>query len=325
MTKTDTADILPAQGGADPPGSPLATLLDLLKAAGYRFVTPTPATHRRRLKRQGEAAGASLRDVLGWSLPYAPGALPAAISEALEAAGVVAESPGGRRRLTIRVSSLDDDLFLHSAFPPSDEAAVFFGPDTYRFARFLRHRAPAASEVRTLIDLGTGSGAGAVVAARATGAPRVIAADINPAALEWARINLAAAGVAAECRVSRGLEAVGEVADLIVANPPFIAGDHGRTYRDGGDMHGARLSLDWVLAGSARLAPAGRFLLYTGAAIIDGRDPLREALEAGLDSPTFGLDYEELDPDIFGGQLGAKGYEDVERIAAVGAVVTRRA
>ncbi len=53
------------------------------------------------------------------------------------------------------------------------EAAVCFGPDTWRFARCLRHQAPAASDVRTLIDLDAGSGAGAVVAARATGARRV--------------------------------------------------------------------------------------------------------------------------------------------------------
>ena len=34
--------------------------------------------------------------------------------------------------------------------------------------------------------------------------------------------------------------------------------------------------------------------------------------------------YEELDPDIFGGQLGCEGYEDVERIAAVWVQAVKR-
>jgi hypothetical protein len=35
------------------------------------------------------------------------------------------------------------------------------------------------------------------------------------------------------------------------------------------------------------------------------------------------LRYRELDPDIFSGELRRAAYADVERIAAVGAVITR--
>ena len=35
--------------------------------------------------------------------------------------------------------------------------------------------------------------------------------------------------------------------------------------------------------------------------------------------------YEELDPDVFGGQLSCAGYEDVERIAAVWLHAVKRA
>ena len=35
--------------------------------------------------------------------------------------------------------------------------------------------------------------------------------------------------------------------------------------------------------------------------------------------------YSEIDPDIFGEQLDEPGYEDVERIAAIGAVIVRAA
>jgi hypothetical protein len=36
------------------------------------------------------------------------------------------------------------------------------------------------------------------------------------------------------------------------------------------------------------------------------------------------MTYEELDPDVFGGMLRRPAYDDVERIAAVGAVIRRR-
>jgi methylase of polypeptide subunit release factors len=172
--------------------------------------------------------------------------------------------------------------------------------------------------------VGVGSGAGAAVLARRFRPRRLVATDVNPTALRLAAINLAAAGVSADLVLTDGLEGVPGPADLVVANPPFIAGDGDRTYRDGGDMHGARISLDWTLAGARILAPAGRMLLYTGSAIVDGRDRLRDALEAKLDPAHYDLDYAELDPDIFGGQLGTRAYRDVERIAAIGAVVTRR-
>jgi hypothetical protein len=64
-------------------------------------------------------------------------------------------------------------------------------------------------------------------------------------------------------------------------------------------------------------------LLYTGSAIVAGRDGLRAALERDLAPLGCGLDYEEIDPDIFGEQLDLHAYRDVERIAAIGAIVSR--
>ncbi len=86
-------------------------------------------------------------------------------------------------------------------------------------------------------------------------------------------------------------------------------------------MHGARVSLDWALEAAARLEPGGRMLLYTGVAIIDGRDTLRAALERELPALGCSLRYRELDPDIFGEELEKPAYARVERIAAVGAVI----
>jgi len=152
----------------------------------------------------------------------------------------------------------------------------------------------------------------------------LILTDVNSVALATAQMNLEAGGLTGDYRLGSGLATVPEEADLIIANPPFIAGDSGRTYRDGGDMKGARLSLNWALAAAKQLAPEGRFILYTGSAIVNGVDGLREALTSRLNGELFELKYEELDPDIFGDQLSAPGYENVERIAAIGAVISRR-
>jgi hypothetical protein len=99
--------------------------------------------------------------------------------------------------------------------------------------------------------------------------------------------------------------------------------DSDRTYRDGGGMHGAALSLDWSLASARRLEPGGRMLLYTGAAIVDGRDRLRDELEQRLPGLGCSLRYREIDPDVFGEELEKPAYADVERIAAVGAVIEK--
>jgi len=301
----------------------LGRLLEALKARGYRFTVPTPETHARVVARPERQRARNLADVLGWNLPFQPGLLDPDLSALLDEAGVLVEAAGGRRS-AIRVASLGEDLYLHSGFPPQRES-VFFGPDTYRFANFLNGKLGAADEASVLVDLGAGAGAGAVVAARQVSTTQIILTDINPRALEFARINLACAGVEAEFRCGRGLDPVSEPADLIIANPPFIAGDDGRTYSDGGDLHGARMSLDWAMAGAARLTGGGRMLLYTGVAIIGGVDPLFGALRSQLDAARFELDYAEIDPDIFGETLELEAYRDVERIAAVGAVITRRA
>jgi hypothetical protein len=223
----------------------------------------------------------------------------------------------------LRISSLGDDLFFHSAYPTTEEDSVFFGPDTYRFADFLRGQLQSRQSGGLLVDIGAGSGAGAVIAAKFAKPDRVIMTDTNPKALELARINAACAGVAATLLVTSTLEGLAEGIDVIVANPPFIAGIGKAAYRDGGDMHGAKLSLDWALSGAEKLAPSGMLVMYTGIAILDGgADPFREALAARLPGG-LSLGYRELDPDIFGGQLKAAAYHDVERIAAVGLTITR--
>ena len=305
----------------DPAQTALATLLAELDALGFRFVPPTPATHARVIARPDKQEARSLRDVFGWSLPFAPELLPPAMLAALQAAGAVTPV-GNRLQSRLRVASLGGRLFLHSAYPTSEENSVFLGPDSYRFVAFIESEL-VRDGVRRIVDVGAGSGVGGLMAHRWAPHAHVTLLDANPDALRLAAVNAHHADIAAELVEGCGIEDVPAGADLVLANPPYMMDEEGRTYRDGGDMHGARASLDWTLAAAGRIAKGGRVLLYTGAAMVDGHDQLREALEAALPDLGCTLRYRELDPDLFGEELDKPAYAQVERIAAIGAVVTR--
>jgi methylase of polypeptide subunit release factors len=305
------------------PDAALQALLEGLADAGYRFVTVTPETHRRVLERGPGRRAADLRDVFGWNLEFDPDLLPGPIRGALERSGQMARGEGAVWKSRVRVASVDDRLFLHSAYPTDAADAVFFGPDSYRFARFLQGELPRLPPVRRLVDIGAGSGVGAIMAAATLRGARLTASDVNPLALRWARINARHAGVELETVEGPGLDSVDGPVDLVIANPPFIADPARRLYRDGGGLRGAALSLEWALAAARRIEPGGSVLLYTGTAIVAGRDSLRSALAEGLSALGCRLSYAEIDPDIFGEVLAEPGYEDVERIAAVGAVISK--
>jgi release factor glutamine methyltransferase len=111
--------------------------------------------------------------------------------------------------------------------------------------------------------------------------------------------------------------------DLIVSNPPFMIDTAGRAYRHGGGPLGAGLSLAVAEQAVARLAPGGSLVLFTGAAIVEGEDPFRDAV-AGLCTGA-GLDwtYREFDPDAYGEELADAAYDAVERLALVILTATR--
>jgi methylase of polypeptide subunit release factors len=177
--------------------------------------------------------------------------------------------------------------------------------------------------VRRVVDIGAGSGAGGIVAGGLAPGARITLSDVNPAALRLAAANAAFNEVEAETVEGADLEAVEGPVDLVLANPPYMIDESDRAYRNGGGMHGAELSLNWVLAAAKRLERGGHALLYTGVAMVNGRDALRAALEQRLPALGCNLRYRELDPDLFGEELAKPAYRDVERIAAVGAVIRR--
>jgi len=304
--------------------APLLELLRHLALFGYRFVAPTPETQRRFLAREPGRRARDLRDIFGWSLPFARDCIAESLFEPLAASGMIGEE-AGLYRSRIRVSSLGGSLFLHSAYPTEQQDSVFFGPDTYRFVRFVLEELAEGAPVRRLVDIGAGAGAGAIAAAARIPAAALTLTDTNPLALRFARINARHAGLEVEALQGSGLDPVTGDFDLAIANPPFILDPAERTYRHGGGAHGAALSLAWAGAAARRIAPGGRILLYTGSAIVAGEDRLENALREALPAPRFTLRYAEIDPDIFGEQLDQTGYEEVERIAAVGAVIGKAA
>lgn len=98
-----------------------------LLADGYRFITPTPLTHQRVNQRDEGQMADSLRDVFGWSRPFAPGLLSADEQRQLQDAQVI-DTYEGQLKSRVRWSSLDDLLFVHSAFPTEAADAVFSAP-----------------------------------------------------------------------------------------------------------------------------------------------------------------------------------------------------
>jgi SAM-dependent methyltransferase len=307
----------------------LPRLLAALRARDYRFTVVTPCTHRSVNARAENFAARNVRDVFGWSRPFSGDVLDRELFGLAQQAGILTRLYGGAApawRSLVRVAWLDNTLFLHSAFPTAAPDAVFFGPDTYRFAAAVRrYLAIRATPVRRAIDIGCGSGAAGILIATARPAAEVVLADINPAALVAAGMNACAAGANVVCRASDVLAGVDGLFDLIVANPPYLIDPPARIYRHGGGALGEALSLRILRDSLPHLAPGGGLLLYTGSAIVGGDDLFGAAAGRVLAGSGLTWRYEELDPDVFGEELAGGAYAAADRIAAVLLTVERPA
>ena len=295
----------------------LLPLARALQTSGYSFTTVTPATHARVNARPTNAWARSAADVFGWNRPFRNGLLAPQLFDAMRQAEVLV--PHGEGWLAqVRASTLHGRLFLHSAYPTTASDAVFFGPDTYRFADAIARHLAGDVSVRRAVDIGCGAGPGAVVVAIERPQAEVFAVDINRKALGYTAINARLAqaeGVSP--RHSNLLSGVDGDFDLIVANPPYLLDAEERTYRHGGGSFGEGLSLAIAGLAGERLAPGGTLLLYTGTAIVKGTDGFRTLVAPLLDAAGLEWRYHELDPDVFGEELAEPAYADADRIAAV--------
>lgn len=318
----------------------LRYLLTQIATTGYRFITPTPLTHHRFLDRCSSSETRTLRDIFGWNRVFQRDDVSPSMLTAMTNAGVISDDASAlsiieNLRSNVRIASIESDLFLHSAFPTTDEASVFFGPDTYRFVRFVGNffRTNCATTIShaqprpwRILDIGCGSGAGGIVAARACANlghdVTLTLADISAQALTFAAINAAFANITATTILSDGVHNISGDFDLIIANPPYLHDQTKRLYRHGGERLGRALSVRLATESLGRLAPGGTLLLYTGVVIVGGIDGLLAELQMPLHQSECQWSYAEIDPDVFGEELEQPAYRHAERIAAVGLIAT---
>jgi methylase of polypeptide subunit release factors len=304
-------------------GSGLSALISFLQEEKYKFVTPTPATHSRNNNRRGNESARSLADAFGWSRPFPPWLLPSPLFALLRDSAVISECEAGWKS-SVRASTLDGDIFLHSAFPTISHDAVFFGPDTYRFAKAIKSNLLSEPRhLRRALDLGCGSGAGGVTIAKNSSCRELVLTDINDTALQMTRLNADAAGLLYVTTVHSDLFAdVDGEFDMIVANPPYLNDPLQRAYRHGGGELGSAVSVRIAQAAKDRLTPGGTLLMYTGSPIVEGVDRLLQAIEQDFATSDLRWSYDEIDPDVFGEELETAAYSHVDRIAAT--VLTAR-
>ena len=121
----------------------------------------------------------------------------------------------------LRLVPVLDMLCVADPIDCTDDAHVFLHNDSVQMALYLQ-RLPALRGKR-VADVGTGSGILAVTA-RKQGAAAVIAADINPRALQYAQATFCL-NDCADIAVREGsIEDVVGDAELIVSNPPYMMG-----------------------------------------------------------------------------------------------------
>jgi methylase of polypeptide subunit release factors len=211
-------------------------------------------------------------------------------------------------------------LLAHSAYPTDAAEAVFFGPDSYRFAALLER---SIWRAKRLVDVGCGTGVGGLVlGARAE---EIVLADVSEAALDLAAVNVALAGRDPSTVTVTRSDVLAEIEgdfDVVVANPPYLVDARRRLYRDGGGAFGLALAERIATESLARLASGGTLVLYTGTPIVDGQNILADSLRPLLRERAATFSWSELDPDVFGEELVHAPYQQADRLAVMALVAT---
>jgi methylase of polypeptide subunit release factors len=120
------------------------------------------------------------------------------------------------------------------------------------------------------LDLGTGCG----IQALHLDAAHLVATDLNPRALDLARISLGLSGISADLRLGSLYEPVeGECFDLIATNPPYVMsppGDARLVYREG-SFTADDLVRQVVTGGADHLAEGGTLTVLGNWAVTAGQ------------------------------------------------------
>ncbi len=348
----------------------LEALARWLHARQYRFFTATPLTHARVWQRRPDHTAASLPEAFGWNWPFLATLLPQALHDRLRqndwiepcewppsgsaghtlpasvapAAAQPIEPPSQpasvqvhRWRSRVRFATLPtpagDLLLAHGQYPTVQDDAVFFGPDTYRFAQAVADWLTRAQDRQQplpmrALELCAGAAPAALLIKKMQPNCDVLASDLNARALQLAAGNSRINALPITTVVSDLFANIDGAFDLIVANPPYLVDAKKRAYRHGGGLYGAELAVRIVQASVPRLRPGGALLVYTGVAVVQGVDVFEQALQPvllPLQQQGWSVEHRTLDPDVFGEELEQPAYQDAERIAAVVLRVSRPA
>jgi len=217
---------------------------------------------------------------------------------ALEGAGLL-ERKGGALRATVR-------LVPHGDIVVACDRAYYADTDTPGSAVVSGVTHPAIlladltvrKGVHSALDLGTGGGIQALLLARHC--ERVVAVDVNPRALEFARMNADLNGIDnIELRLGSWFEPVaGERFDIVTANPPYVMSpDSTFLYRDSG-MKADSLCRHIVREIPEHLEEGGFGHVLISWALRDGEEwsaPLRDWV-SGLGCDAWLLHYLTEDP-----------------------------
>jgi len=197
------------------------------------------------------------------------GDLPAAVLES----GLV-RLTGTRARAEVHLQPWEQDGYVVSdrKVRPGDPAlrpdhVVGAGGASANLAQLVTRR-----PVERALDLGTGCGV--QVLSLAERAQRVTATDVNPRAIELARLSWRLSGVTrVEARTGSLYEPVAdELFDLIVANPPFVISPGGElTYRESG-AEGDDFCRDLVRRTPRHLNPDGQAHFLASWLHVEGED-----------------------------------------------------
>lgn len=217
------------------------------------------------------------------------------VEAATSAGWLVADGPLVRALVDIRPYGSPDDgatgYLVSDLTPGMDQLTTPTRPD------YVLGASPASltlaeitmrQPVGRALDLGTGCGVQSLHLVRH--AAEVVATDLNPRALELARVGAELSSARISFLEGSLFEPVaGELFDLIVSNPPYVMSPPGGerlTYREG-DLVADGLVEAIVRGAPAHLAPGGSLQLLTNWAILDGvawEDRLRGWVEGtGLD------------------------------------------
>ncbi len=222
---------------SDPPrvddAPTIRALRDALESAEYRLERIRPVLL--------DASRGVRTDALGWlvrlfflRLPVAPDEAEVALRpvglSAAEKLGVVRVVDEDRVIGLVELLPSGGDVFA------SDGDALNPRPDHVMSpagsSRLLAHLTPRRP-VGTTLDLGTGCGFQAILAARHSEC--VVATDVTSRALAFTAFNAALNGVSnVECRQADWFSALqrGETFDLVVCNPPYVIAPTNSVYRD---------------------------------------------------------------------------------------------